>query len=113
MIINLAPQYRPDSAVPVVSVVGEVLTIDGQAVDTSVIPEGPDEDADGNPNPRLHALIPTACRINGVVHLTMILPYQHPAPPPDVMFPDPVTNPPDGPIALPWAPGIPSPEDFA
>lgn len=85
---------------------GDVLTINGEAFDFSVIPEG--------------ALLPSsavACefvrgsitRTNGVLSLTLLLPY-------DVTAlnhkfdPEPLDNPPDGPLVLPQPDPLPDEE---
>ena len=95
--ITLIPQRRDDSYS--LSVAGEVLTIDGEALDLSVIPEG--------------ATLPAGAvdcrwiagpirREGGDLHLSMILPHG-PAPPEAmaVAHPEPLSVATDGPVALP------------
>ena len=80
----------------IASVMGETLTLNGEAFDLSAIPEG--------------ATLPreaVACewlasdveRIDGVLHLTLILPHGANAPH-ETRFPEPIIAT-DGPIALP------------
>ncbi|ULB10742.1 hypothetical protein ORIO_12595 [Cereibacter azotoformans] len=95
MHIKFAPQRRDDALTLARS--GDTLTINGETLDLSAIPEG--------------ATLPreaVACewlasdieRIGGVLHLTLILPHGADAPQ-EVLFPAPVLVEPDGPIALP------------
>ena len=95
MHITLNPQRRDDKII--VSKSGDTLTINGIAYDFSVIPDG--------------ATIPASAvdceyitgnveRINGVLHLSLILPHG-PNPSQAVAFPAPIINPPDGELELP------------
>lgn len=95
MKITLAPQRRDDTLA--VSKQGDTLTINGEAFDFSVIPDG--------------ATLPAsavACefiagpveRINGVLQISLILPHG-PNPSQAVAFPEPLINPADGVLELP------------
>lgn len=95
MVITFSPQRRDD--VLTVSKTGNVLTINGRALDLSVIPDG--------------AILPAGAvdcewitgpieRRDGMLHLTLLLPHG-PSPSQAVAFPEPITVTEDGPIALP------------
>lgn len=95
MKITMTSQRRDDTIV--VSKSGDTLTINGIAYDFSVIPDG--------------ATLPASAvdceyvtgdveRINGVLHLSLILPHG-PNPEQEVAFPAPIINPPDGVLELP------------
>lgn len=95
MHISFSPQRRDD--VLIVSKAGDVLTINGDPVDLSPIPDG--------------ATLPAAAidsewivgpveRIGGVLHLTLLLPHG-PDPSPAVAFPEPILVASDGPVAVP------------
>lgn len=98
MIISPRPYIpRNSSKSPSVEIMGEVLTINGEALDFSQVPEG--------------ATLPRSAigcvyiaedvvRTNGVLHIGLSFPI-----PPDASeaarFPEPIINPPDGPLELP------------
>jgi hypothetical protein len=95
MQISLSPQRRDDALV--ISKSGDVLTINGEVFDFSVIPDG--------------AMLPAAAvssvyvagnieRVSGDLRLTLMLPHGE-NPPRHVAFPDPILNPPDGILELP------------
>lgn len=99
MKITFSPQRRDDSLT--LSKMGDVLTINGDTLDLSVIPDG--------------ATIPAAAidsewivghvsRVDGTLRLTLILP--HAAGAPDYMcFPEPITVTANGAIDVPtWTP---------
>lgn len=76
---------------------GDVLIINGAAYDFTDLPEG--------------ATLPRAAvdcfwlasdveRIDGTLHLTLILPHGGNAPP-ETLYPAPIIDPPDGPVMLP------------
>jgi hypothetical protein len=79
-----------------ITVAGEALTINGDTIDFSVVPEaGRIADAW-----KLHPMLAgTVERIDGLLHVTVLLPYSgadgHVEPP------SPVLDPPDGPLTLP------------
>ena len=95
MKINLSPQRRDDTLT--VTKQGDTLTINGTAYDFSVVPDG--------------ATLPkgaTDCawlasdveRIDGVLHLTLLLPHGANASQ-AARFPQPIINPADGVLELP------------
>lgn len=95
MHITFHPQRRNDTLA--VSKHGDTLNINGDTFDFSVIPDG--------------ATLPAAAvaceyitgdteRINGVLHLTLLLPHGADASE-AARFPAPIINPPDGPLELP------------
>ncbi|MDD3814441.1 MAG: hypothetical protein PHZ02_07320 [Desulfocapsaceae bacterium] len=95
MIINLSPQ-RSDKVLAV-SKQGDVLTINGDIFDFSVIPDD--------------AILPATAitcdwisgdvaRIGGEIILTLIMPHGA-GPSSTVAFPSPLNNPPDGQVELP------------
>ena len=95
MKISLSPQRRDDALH--VSKIGDELTINGVKYDFSVVPDG--------------ALLPQDAidciwlasdveRIDGSLHLTLILPHGKAASE-AARFPAPIINPEDGPLELP------------
>jgi hypothetical protein len=95
MKILFSPQ-RSDGAI-VVSKVGDALTINGDAFDFSIIPDGATLPASATDCPFLTGDIE---RVAGDLHLTLLLPHG-PNPPQAVAFPEPIINPADGPLELP------------
>lgn len=85
MIINLSP-VRGD-AQPVVSVSGDVLTIDGATLDLSGIPEGATLPADAIASDWIAGPV---TRSSGVLSVTLALPF-HPNSPEATRFPEPIT----------------------
>lgn len=98
MRINLSPQRRDD----VLSVIksGDILTINGEAFDFSVIPDGAELPAEGV---ACEFVAGSVTRIDGVLNVTLILPHGA-NPSQEVAFPATLINPPDGPLALPFDP---------
>lgn len=95
MKINFVPMRRDDALTLIRA--GDVLAINGTAVDLSGIPEG--------------ATLPRAAvtcdwlasgieRVGGELHLTLILPHGAHAPQ-ETLFPLPITVTAEGPVALP------------
>jgi hypothetical protein len=93
MKINLLFQRRDDTLEVIKS--GDTLTINGVAYDFSVVPEG--------------ALLPRGAvdcpwlasdveRVNGVLHLSLIVPH---GPSKLIVDPEPLVNPADGPLEFP------------
>ena len=95
MKITLVPQRREDAIV--VSKAGDTLTVNGIAYDFSVIPEGATLPASAIDCEYISGNVE---RINGVLHISMILPHG-PNPEQEVAFPAPIINPPDGILELP------------
>lgn len=96
MHITFTPQFRPEASLTLHRT-GEVLTINGADLDLSVLPEG--------------AILPASAvgcdwlagpirRLEGVLHLTLILPHGAEAPV-EARFPAPLDIDGDGPVALP------------
>lgn len=98
MHIDLLPQCRPDTLT--VHKAGDALTINGAAYDFSSLPDGATIPAGAVP---CEWIVGPVERIGGILHLSMILPH-NPVPSLAVAFPDPIINPPDGLIALPFDP---------
>ncbi|KPP86570.1 MAG: hypothetical protein HLUCCO07_07300 [Rhodobacteraceae bacterium HLUCCO07] len=95
MNISFSPMRRDDSLT--LSRRGDILTINGEAFDFSGIPEGatlPREAVDCD------WLASDVVRIDGDLHLALILPHGANAPR-ETLFPDPVTITEDGPVDLP------------
>lgn len=97
MIIHLRPQMRHDALTVIKA--GDVLTINGDAVNLSVIPDGAELPAAAIDNPWLTDAVR---RIDGVLHVSLILPHG-PEASESVRFPAAIVDPPDGVIALPGA----------
>lgn len=98
MHISFSPQRRDD--VLTVSKAGDVLTINGDPVDFSIIPDGATLPAAAIGNEWIAGPVE---RIDGVLHVTLLLPHG-PDPSPAVAFPEPITVAADGPIAVPADP---------
>jgi hypothetical protein len=95
MNITLSPQRRDDLLT--VTKQGDTLTINGIAYDFSVIPDGATLPKDATDCEWLASDVE---RIDGVLHLTLLLPHgkdaSHAA-----RFPQPIVNPADGTLELP------------
>lgn len=98
MHIAFSPVWS-DSPLPRVAVTGDTITIDGDTLDLSVLPEGASiEDASA-----LHpTLVGPIDRIDGALHLTLRLPHG-PDPDEHVAFPAPLIVTDDGPVDLPFS----------
>lgn len=103
MKITLSPT-RSDARL-VVAKRGDVLTINGEAFDLSVIPEGATLPASAVATPWLVGPIH---RQGGELELTLILPHG-PKPTQAQAFPEPLLDPPDGLLDLPRDPPLPEP----
>jgi hypothetical protein len=95
MIINLSPQRRDDLLAA--SVAGDVLTLNGEAYDFGPLAEGDMLPRDGH---GCDWIVGDVTRTDGQITLTLILPHGANAPE-ATRFPSPISNPPDGPVALP------------
>lgn len=95
VIINLCPQ-RSEAAL-VVTKAGDVLDINGEPFDFSVIPDGATIPAD---DVACYFVIGEVSREAGQIVLTMLFPHG-PNPPPHVAFPAPLVDVPDGPVVFP------------
>ena len=95
MKINLSPQRRDDTLT--VTKQGDTLTINGTAYDFSVIPDGATLPKDATDCAWLASDVG---RIDGVLHLTLLLPHGANASQ-AARFPQPIINPADGVLELP------------
>ncbi len=95
MRISFGPQRRDDALALVKA--GDVLTINGEDFDFSTLPDGASIPTGTIP---CDWVIGDAERIDGIIHLTIILPHG-PDAPPEVAFAEPITVSVDGPIVLP------------
>lgn len=94
--LNLSP-VRSDESQPIVSVAGDILTINGEDFDFSVIPDGATLPADGIES---DWIVGGVSRVDGEIELTVKLPHGANAPE-STRFPAPIINPDDGAIMLP------------
>lgn len=107
MMIFLKPQFA--SGTLNISKQGDSLTINGDVLDFTDLPEGgeyPPEAIDND------FVVGGVKRVDGDVHIAVLLPYSNPNPPRAVAFPDPVTVTADGVIALPEGRDAPEPEEL-
>lgn len=98
MQVKLSPQ-RLDASL-VASVVGDIITLNGESFDFSQLPEGATLPADAIESEHF---IGDVSRINDELHLILRLPHG-PNPSQAVAFPAPLTVLEDGPIPLPFDP---------
>jgi len=98
MLIDLVPQRR--DGVLVLHRAGDVLTVNGAALDFGPLPEGGTLPAEAVGCDWLAAEV---TRTGGRVRLALILPHG-PEAPPQVLFPAPLDLEEDGPVMLPAAP---------
>lgn len=96
MIIYFSP-VRDDESMTA-SIAAEVLTVNGQSFDFTLLPEGATLPAGAIDSG--HFAGPVS-RINGELHLTLRLPHG-PNPSQAVAFPEPIHVTEDGPVALPF-----------
>ena len=95
MKINLSPQRRDDTLM--VNKTGDKLTINGVEYDFTDLPDGatlPPDAVD------CEYVIDKVERIDGELHLTLLLPHGASAPH-ETRFPEPIVDPADGPLPLP------------
>jgi hypothetical protein len=95
MKITLSPQRRDDTLT--VTKQGDTLTINGTAYDFSVVPDGATLPKDATDCAWLASDVE---RIDGVLHLTLLLPHGANASQ-AARFPQPIINPADGALELP------------
>lgn len=105
MRISFSPQRRDDALT--VTKAGEVLTINGDPIDFTVIPDGASLPAEAVSSEFVTGTIE---RIAGDLHVTLLLPLG-PNPSQAVAFPADIINPPDGPIDVPADPAPVEPEE--
>jgi hypothetical protein len=97
MLITFTPMRRDDRLT--LHRAGDVLTINGESLDFSPLPEGAMLPRDAVDCPWLASDV---SRSNGQLHLTLILPHGATAPH-ETLFPPPLRLERDGPVALPPA----------
>ena len=95
MHINLSPQRRDDTLT--ITKQGDTLTINGTAYDFNVLPDGATLPKDATDCVWLASDVE---RIDGVLHLTLLLPHGAEASG-AARFPQPIINPADGVLELP------------
>jgi hypothetical protein len=95
MRIVLTPQRRDDTLT--VAKQGDTLTINGKMYDFSVVPDGATLQKDATD---CAWLVSDVERIDGILHLTLVLPNSEAASD-AARFPNPIINPPDGVLELP------------
>lgn len=95
MHITLSPA-RSDAALAVVKQ-GEVLVVNGSWIDFGPLPDGATLPASAID---CECIVGPVKRINGVLHITLLLPHGADASE-AVRYPEPIINPPDGPLELP------------
>jgi len=106
MQIKLSPQRRDDALSVTKS--GDILTINGEAFDFSALPDGATIEAGIVP---CDWIVGPVERIGGTLHLTLLIPHG-PNPSQAVAFPEPLINPADGPLVIPFdAPAEEEPTD--
>ena len=96
MIIKLSP-IRADRQQPSVTVTGDTLIINGEAFDFSALEEGDILEADAIASDYITTPV---TRTAGQLEVTLLLPHGYPAPE-ATRFPQPIIDPPDGPVELP------------
>lgn len=96
MRIFLSPQ-RSDREISL-SAHGDVLIINGDALDFSDLPDGGEYPPEAIDNP---FILGSVTRIEGEIQITVLMPYSNPNPPHTVAFPAPVVVSNNGPIDLP------------
>lgn len=94
--ITFSPQISAEHLL--LSKTGEVLTINGDALDFSDLPEGGEYPPEAIEN---DFVIGGVTRIGGEIKITVLLPYQNPDAPVSVTYPAPVSIVQDGAVSLP------------
>ncbi|MFC3074729.1 hypothetical protein [Shinella pollutisoli] len=95
MIISFSPAIM--DGVLAVTRSGDALTIDGEAYDFSTLPDGATIPAGEVPSDWITGPVE---RIDGDLHLTLLLPCRYDAPH-ERLYPQPIVDPADGPIVFP------------
>ena len=95
MHITLSPTRRDETLT--VSRNGDTLTLNGEEFDFGPLEEGETLPADAIDSPWITGDV---TRTDGVLHLTLRLPHGANAPE-ETRFPEPISDPPDGEVALP------------
>lgn len=94
--ITLSPQYSDANLT--LSKQGDVFIINGDELDFSALPDGGELPPEAIDN---ESVIGGVKRVDGEIHITILLPYSNPNAPQSVTFPEPILVTEDGPIALP------------
>lgn len=105
MNISFSPQYSDAKLELLVD--GDKLIINGDILDFSDLPDGARYPAEAIDNDMISGGV---SRINGEIHITVILPYNLSNPPRSVTFPEPITVSVNGRVALPTD-GLTDPEE--
>ena len=95
MHITLSP-VRMDTPLSL-EIKGDAVILNGDTFDFGPLPEGAVLPADAIQSDVFNAPV---TRINGVLHMQITLPHGRNAPR-ETLFPEPILNPPDGPVTLP------------
>lgn len=94
--ISFSPQYSTGDLTLVKQ--GDILTVNGDVLDFTDLPEGGEYPPEAIDN---EFVVGGVKRVDGEIHITILLPYSNPNAPRSVTFPDPITVTADGPVALP------------
>jgi len=94
--ISLSPQFSDLDLT--LEKQGDILTINGDALDFSALPEGGEYPPEAIDN---EFVVGGVNRVDGTVHIAILLPYSNPDAPLSVTFPKPITVTADGPVTLP------------
>lgn len=105
MRISFSPQYSQSELELIVN--GSKLVVNGDILDFSDLPDGARYPAEAIDNDMISGGV---SRINGAIHVTVILPYNLSIPPRSVTFPEPITVSVNGRVALPTD-GLTDPEE--
>ena len=95
MKINLSPQRRDDQYTLAVS--GDTLIINGETFDFTPVEEGDILEGEAINS---EYIVDKVTRTEGQLQITLVLPHGYPAPE-STRSPEPIVNPPDGPVTLP------------
>lgn len=106
-IISFTPQLS--DADLTLSKQGDIFIINGDELDLSNLPEGGEYPAEAIEN---DFVVGGVKRVDGEIHITILLPYSNPDAPRSVTFPDPITVTVDGPVELPEGRNPPPVEDL-
>lgn len=96
MIIHFSP-IRSDSDLNL-SKTGDILTVNGDILEFTDLPDGGEYPPEAIEN---DFIVGGVKRINGEIHITIMLPYKNPNAPQSVTFPEPISVAIDGSVALP------------
>lgn len=100
MKISFSPQGNRTDILASLERQGDTLIINGESYDLSVIPDGATL-PDAGQATGCDLIVGSIERIDGVLHITLLLPYSTMPQPQSVLFPEPIHATQDGPITLP------------